>query len=99
MASASWNHVAGADGQKASESHGVGPVAAAEPATTASGTVAACDASAACWEEEATEVAAAVGGPRQAAQAVTSAPPYLGGHQYNKTEISTSVRREIQYKT
>ena len=64
--------------RRASESRGVGPVAAAEPATTVSATVAAYAASAAFWEEGATGVAAVAGGPRQAAQAVAAAPPYLG---------------------
>ena len=64
--------------RKASESRGEGPVAAVEPATTTSGTAAACDASAACWEEGATGAADAAGGPRQAARADAAAPPFSG---------------------
>ena len=70
----------------ASESRGVGPEAAAEPATTASGTVAE---TAVCWEEGATGAAAAAESPRQAAQAVAAAaPPCFRGHQCNVPEIS-----------
>ena len=60
--------------KRASESHGVVPEAAAV-ATTATGTVAACDVSAAYWEEGATRAVAATD-PRQAAQAVAAAPTY-----------------------
>ena len=77
----------------ASESRGVGPEAAAEPATTASGT-------AACWEEGATGAAAAVESLRQAAQVVVAAaPPCFRGHQYNVPEISRSARGKVQSKT
>ena len=68
------------------ESRRVGPEAAAEPATMASGTVAE---TAACWEEGATGAAAAAESPRQAAQAVAAAaPPCFRGHQYKVPEIS-----------
>ena len=58
--------------KRASESRGVVPEAAAEPASgTVSETVA-------CWEEGATGAAAVARSPRQAAQAVAAAPPCLG---------------------
>ena len=96
IVSARRNQAAGADGQMASESRGVGPGVAAEPATTASGTVAEI---AACWEEGATGAAAAAGSPRQAAQAVAAAPPCFRGHHYNVPEISRSARGKVQSKT
>ena len=55
--------------KRVSESRGVGPKAAAEPTTTASGTVVE---NAACWEKGATGVAAAVESPRQGAQAAAA---------------------------
>ena len=74
----------------------MGPGVVAELATTASGTVAEI---AACWEEGATGVAAAVGSSCQAAQAVAAAPPSFRGHQYNEPEISISARGKVQSKT
>ena len=68
----------------ASESRGGGPGVAAAPATTASGTAVEI---AACLEEGATGAAAAAENPRQAARAVTAAPPCFRGHQYNVLEI------------
>ena len=59
----------------ASESRGVVPEAAAEPATTESGTV---TETTACWEEGTTGAAAVAESPRQAAHAVAAAPPCLG---------------------
>ena len=65
--------------KRASESCWVLPeaAAAAAVATTASGTAAACEVSAACWEEGATGAAAAAS-PCRVAQAVAATPPYLG---------------------
>ena len=78
----------------------MGPEAAAEPATTASGTVAE---TAAYWEEGATGAAAAAESPRQVAQAVAAAaPPCFRGHQYNEynvPEISRSAHGKVQSKT
>ena len=83
--------------KRASELRGVVPEAVAEPATTASGTVAE---NAACWEEGATGVAAAAESPCQAAQAVAAAaPPCFRGHQYDGSEISRSARGKVQSKT
>ena len=79
----------------ASESRGVGPEAAAEPATTASGTVAE---NATCWEEGATGAAAVVESPRQAAQAA-AVPPCFRGHQYYESRMSRSARGKVQSKT
>ena len=73
----------------------MGPEAAAEQATTASGTVAE---NAACWEEEATGVVAVVESPRQAAQTV-AAPPCFRGHQYYESRMSGSARGKVQRKT
>ena len=81
--------------KRASESRGVGPEAAAEPATTASGTVAE---NAACWEEGATGASAAAESPRQAAQAA-AAPPCFRGHQYYESRMSRSAHGKVQSKT
>ena len=81
--------------KRASESRGVGPEAAAEPATPASGTVAE---NAACWEEGATGAAAAAESLRQAAQAA-AAPPCFRGYQYYESRMSRSAHGKVQSKT